>query len=49
MNYFWFDNRNIRSNFQVIRVDRSPAGSTFGFYVGGQTGTTVSLATSILF
>ena len=38
-NVFWFDSRNVRSNFQVISVDHSPASSTFGFYVGGQTGT----------
>ena len=48
-NIFWFNSRNIRSNVQVIRVDRSPASSTFGFYVGGQKGTTVSVATSFLF
>lgn len=48
-NAYWFDSRNLRSNFQVISVDHSPASSTFGFYVGGQTGTTVSLATSLLF
>ena len=28
------------SNAQVIEVDRSPASSLFGFYVGGQKGTT---------
>jgi hypothetical protein len=49
MNVFWFKNRNIRSNVQVMSVDRSPANSTFGFYVGGQKGTTVSVATSLLF
>jgi hypothetical protein len=48
-NYFWFHSRNIRSNVQIINVDRSPASSTFGFYVGGQKGPTVSLATSFLF
>jgi len=49
MNYFWFNNRNIRSNLQLMSVDRSPASSTFGFYVGGQQGPTISVATSILF
>jgi DUF3011 family protein len=48
-NFFWFHSRNVRSNFQIIDVDRSPASSTFGFYVGGQKGPTVSLATSFLF
>jgi hypothetical protein len=48
-NAYWFDSRNVRSNFQVIHVDYSAASSTFGFYVGGQTGTTLSIATSFLF
>lgn len=48
-NAYWFHSRNVRSNFQVIQVDRSPASSVFGFYVGGQKGTTYSLATSFLF
>jgi Protein of unknown function (DUF3011) len=48
-NYFPFDTRNHRVNFQVIEVDRSPASSLFGFYVGGQKGTTVSVAMSVLF
>jgi len=49
MNYFWFNNRNIQSNLQLMSVHSSPANSTFGFYVGGQLGPTVSVATSILF
>jgi len=48
-NYFPFDTRNHRVNFQVIEVDRSPVSSLFGFYVGGQKGTTVSIAMSVLF
>lgn len=48
-NYYWFDSRNLRTNFQWIKVDRSPVGSVFGFYVGGQKGSTVSLATSFYF
>ena len=48
-NAYWFGSRFVRSNFQVINVDHSPASSTFGFYVGGQTGTTLSVATSFLF
>jgi hypothetical protein len=48
-NYYWFDTRNIRSNVQLINVDRSPVGSVFGFYVGGQKGNTVSVATSFYF
>jgi len=48
-NVFWFNTRNIRTNVQVMSIDRSPASSTFGFYVGGQKGSTVSIATSFLF
>ncbi len=49
MNYYPFDSRNYRVNFQVIDVNHSPVDSTFGYYTGGQDGTTVSLATSIFF
>jgi len=48
-NFYWFDTRNVRTNFQYIDVKRSPVGSVFGFYVGGQTGQTVSVATSFYF
>jgi hypothetical protein len=41
--------RNIRFNTQVIEIDRSPQSSLFGFYVGGQKGTTVSSAFSFFF
>ncbi len=48
-NYYWFDTRNVRTNIQLMHVDRSPVGSVFGFYVGGQKGPTVSVATSFYF
>jgi hypothetical protein len=48
-NYYWFDSRNVRTNAQVMSIGRSPVGSVFGFYVGGQKGTTVSVATSFYF
>jgi hypothetical protein len=48
-NYFIADSRNYRVNFQLIEVDRSPASSLFGFYVGGQKGPTVSVAMSVYF
>lgn len=41
--------RNIRLNAQIIEVMRSPVSSSFGYYVGGQKGTTLSLAASIFF
>lgn len=48
-NYYPFDSRNYRLNLQVIDVDRSPVSSVFGYYTGGQTGTTVSAAASVYF
>ena len=48
-NYYLFNTRNVRQNFQVIEVDRSPQSSLFGFYVGGQKGTTISTAFSFWF
>ena len=48
-NVYPFDTRNMRLNAQLIRIKRSPASSTFGYYVGGQTGVTLALAASVLF
>jgi hypothetical protein len=48
-NYYPFNTRNHRLNVQVIDVNHSPVSSTFGYYVGGQTGTTVSAAFSVFF
>ncbi len=48
-NWFLADTRDIRINGQLIRIDRSPVNSSFGYYVGGQDGVTLSLAISILF
>jgi len=41
--------RNHRLNLQVMDVNHSPVSSTFGYYVGGQDGTTVSAAFSVFF
>lgn len=41
--------RSWRLNAHVIRIERSPAASNFGFYTSGQSGTTISLGTDILF
>jgi hypothetical protein len=49
MNLYPFNTRNHRLNVQVIDVHDSPVSSTFGYYVGGQNGTTVSAAVSIVF
>jgi hypothetical protein len=40
--------RSWRLNLHLIRVDRSPAASNFGFYTAGQKGTTISIGTDIL-
>ncbi|MDX2086269.1 MAG: hypothetical protein SFX73_00410 [Kofleriaceae bacterium] len=48
-NWFFGNTRNLRMNAQVIRVDRSPVSSNFGYYAGGQDGVTTSLAVSVLF
>lgn len=49
LNFYPVDTRNHRLNLQVIDVNRSPVSSTFGYYVGGQNGTTVSIAFSVFF
>ena len=49
LNFYPFATRNHRLNLQVNGVDRSPVSSTFGYYVGGQKGTTVSAAFSVFF
>jgi hypothetical protein len=40
--------RSWRLNLHYIYVDKSPAGSQFGYYINGQTGSTISLATDFL-
>ena len=49
MNFYPMKTRNHRLNLQVMDVNRSPVSSTFGYYVGGQDGTTVSTAFSVFF
>ena len=48
-NFYPANSRNHRLNMQVIDVNRSPVSSTFGYYVGGQTGTTFAAAFSVFF
>ncbi len=40
--------RSWRLNLHIIRIERSPTSSNFGFYASGQSGTTISLGTDIL-
>ena len=49
MNYYPFDMRNMRVNFQYNYVDRSPVSSSFGYYVGGLEGSVYSAAASVFF
>jgi hypothetical protein len=49
LNFYLADTRNHRLNLQVMRVYRSPVSSSFGYYVGGQRGTTISIAASVFF
>ncbi len=49
MNYYPFNTRNHRLNVQILDVNRSPVSSSFGYYTGGQDGTTVATAFSIFF
>jgi hypothetical protein len=40
--------RSWRLNLHLIKVEKSPAASNFGFYTAGQSGTTISIGTDIL-
>jgi hypothetical protein len=40
--------RSWRLNLHVMRIEKSPASSTFGYYTAGQTGTVLSIGTDIL-
>jgi len=46
--YYPTGTRSWRLNLHLIHVEKSPAGSSFGYYVAGQTGNIISLGTDIL-
>jgi hypothetical protein len=48
VSYYPFGNRSWRLNLHLLHVDKSPAGSNFGYYSAGQTGTILSIGTDIL-
>jgi len=48
MNFYPSRTRSWRLNLHVIHINKSPASSTFGYYMAGQTGTTTSLGVDIL-
>lgn len=49
MNWYPSGTRSFRLNLHLIYVDKSPASSSFGFYINGQTGTTISTGVDFLF
>ncbi len=49
MNFYPIDSRYVRLNLQLIDVNNSPVSSAFGYYVGGQKGTTFASAFSVFF
>jgi len=49
LNFYFGNTRNLLLNFQGIYVYRSPASSTFGYYVGGLDGGILSAAVSAFF
>ncbi len=46
--FYPYGNRNLRLNLHLIHIEKSPTGSSFGYYTAGQTGTTLSLGADIL-
>ncbi|HEY7236952.1 MAG TPA: hypothetical protein VH539_22520 [Gemmatimonadaceae bacterium] len=47
--FYPYRSRAWRLNAHYIHIVRSPTGSFFGYYTAGQTGTTISVGTDILF
>jgi len=43
-----FGNRSWRVNLHIMHIEKSPAGSNFGYYTAGQTGTILSIGTDFL-
>jgi hypothetical protein len=41
--------RSWRLDLRAVHVDKSPASSSFGYYLAGLTGTIISLGSDILF
>ncbi len=49
LNWYPAGTRSLRVNLHGIYVDKSPASSSFGFYINGQTGPTISTGVDFLF
>ncbi|MEZ0391780.1 MAG: hypothetical protein ACAH59_06165 [Pseudobdellovibrionaceae bacterium] len=48
-NHYPFDTRDFKLNAMIFDVHHSPVNSLFGYYVGGQTGTTIALSADLFF
>jgi hypothetical protein len=46
--FYPYGNRNLRLNLHYIHIEKSPTGSSFGYYTAGQTGNTISMGVDIL-
>ncbi|HSE45800.1 MAG TPA: hypothetical protein VLA89_10800 [Gemmatimonadales bacterium] len=46
--FYPYGNRVWRLNLHLIRIEKSPTGSSFGYYTAGQSGTTLSIGTDLL-
>ena len=49
LNLYPFDTRDARLNLQLMDVNNSPVGSTFGYYTAGQDGQTIAASFSFMF
>jgi hypothetical protein len=48
-NYYPWKNRNTRVNLHIVNVGHSPVNSTFGFYMGQITGTTIAFGMTAMY
>jgi hypothetical protein len=46
--FYPYGSRSLRLNLHLIHVEKSPTGSSFGYYTAGQTGTTLSIGVDFL-
>jgi hypothetical protein len=48
LSFYPFGNRNLRVNGHFLHIDKSPASSSFGYYLAGLKGTIISFGVDIL-
>lgn len=48
LSFYPYGNRSLRLNLHYIHIEKSPTGSSFGYYTAGQSGDTVSMGVDIL-